>query len=268
MVSELAVEVTVWILQPSFAAFISKQPWLNHCTVFRIADSAQKLPFSWWHGNCERSIVPVRNIFSPTLCGSMIQSYTVTRSWTRFSFASTESFHSRCQTPRSRNILSARDMQYQPVSIMHSLGPFWTVQMSTECIRNLRLDIGPFECSSECSNLQPDSPPLLVPEMSKDRRGDHSSFHSRRYTASASPVWATCSRLVSHFASIHSDLAASLLAVSRHIFIQSSPDLRQVLAKIHFPDSHQSSGCSSVTPVAPGGQSLPQPQALFHHPLV
>ena len=101
--------------------------------------------------------------------------------------------------------------------------------MSRECIRNLRLDIGPFERSSGRSNLQPDSPPLLVPGMSKDRRGDHSSFHSRRYTASASPVWATRSRLAISQASILILLHRSSLSVvtysssRRQIFVRSLP---------------------------------------------
>ena len=69
--------------------------------------------------------------------------------------------------------------------------PFWTVLMPRECILNLRLDIGPFQCSSGCSNLHPDSPPLRVPGIDKDRMGAHSSLHSRRYTASANPTCAT-----------------------------------------------------------------------------
>ena len=84
----------------------------------------------------------------------------------------------------------------------HSLGPFWTTLMPREFILNLRLDIGPFECSSGCSNLHPDSPPLRVPGIKRDRIGAHSSFHSRRYTASASPTCASYSRLAIAQASI------------------------------------------------------------------
>ena len=62
------------------------------------------------------------------------------------------------------------------------------VQMSRECNRNLKLDIGPFviECLSGRSNLQPDSPPLLVPGMSKDRRG--TIHHSTRGGTQPQPV--------------------------------------------------------------------------------
>ena len=61
------------------------------------------------------------------------------------------------------------------------------------------------------------------------QEGDHSSFHSRRYTASASPVWATCSRLAISQASILILLHRSSLSVvtysssRRQIFVRSLP---------------------------------------------
>ena len=133
-----------------------------------------------------------------------------------------------CQWPFSRNILSAFDMQYRAVSIMHSFGPFWTTLMPREFILSRKL-VGPFECFSGCSNLQPDSPPRRVPGTKRDRVGARSSFHSRRYTASDLSIMQS----VGNRTTFHFDLVTFRLAVSRHVFIQSLPDLRHILAEVH-----------------------------------
>ena len=121
-----------------------------------------------------------------------------------------------CQWPFSRNILSAFDVQYQPVTSMHSFGPFWTTLMPREFILSRKLDIGPFECSSLCSNLQPDSPPPRVPGQ------DRSPF-----VIPFSAVHCFCQsdlsimQSVGHRTTVHFDLVTFRLAVSRHVHSSS-----------------------------------------------